>query len=821
VLFALALMVSACKGGLYTDKGNDFPCDFSQPEGQRDAVCSPGEVCGVDNLCRQYRYEGPQFDNGATAPHFDEPLFKHPGVLDHQVSAVTRRFFGNQVKMLVVMGTGLDGSVVGVDYDQTATASQTVPYPGDVSQLTSLAMPHGVLSPWVTALVRVGNDDVTVFYDSTDLSTPRVLAIDAGVRLSSAINGVTVLRFEPDGGASAVAVSKNTTGPTVLPLETAVFFPDGGPIRALDVQSLPKLAPLDLEEVLILTRDTLAFKRGLQPPVQLTSESMTDMLTKPTPAVSLRRDPFTGTIAAFAAGLKVPVVLSSWRIDRGNTPSAQRLWNDCTPCNGGHIAAFAPSFDDGAPAVEVLCTVPVSASEEAKGGLKLVRVVGSATANDSQLCTIEGVDAPFALAEMTRIRRGRKAVELDGGDIVSDDSNGFGVLLGGVHGQVWFGPSFSSALPLFLDRVPVAFGAFPTGDGGLVEAVFTDRYAALPRVSGMGFQTFDLLSSNLQLPKGAVGAAFVGQARGWGVLSSADLVLLTPPSADAGLLLSFGPRLVDARGAPARGPFFAEAAIGPDGGVISFVVAADDSVYFTPAPSSTTETADVLDEVGPQLTPAPSSPIRSFTLERSPVGTNGVDKVRAYLIAGRSLFLVTLDGTPPRWSATPLIIQGGEPIEVWMDHPLGGLGRVGYRDGQVFTLPGGFLLVNELPRDAGNEAPQVFDYESLGGWPVAMTSNGLFEAHYEVLDGGRLVNRFEDGGINRPMDWRRVTLPDGGEPWLGQPGVRLNVRQDTEPFDPSTGVNPGPTGPPPLVKIFHLQVYTSQQVIEVGTLIRK
>ena len=67
------------------------------------------------------------------------------------------------------------------------------------------------------------------------------------------------------------------------------------------------------------------------------------------------------------------------------------------------------------------------------------------------------------------------------------------------------------------------------------------------------------------------------------------------------------------------------------------------------------------------------------------------------------------------WSAALDLLKQG-----FLASFFGGLGRVGYRDGEVFTLPGGFLLVNELPRDAGLP-PQVLDYENLGGWPVAMT----------------------------------------------------------------------------------------------------
>ncbi|MBK7857386.1 MAG: hypothetical protein IPJ65_01935 [Archangiaceae bacterium] len=823
----LTAALCACKGGLYTEKGNDFPCDFSQPEGTRDAVCAPGEVCGVDNLCRQYRYEGPQFDNGATAPHFEDALTRHPGVLDRQVSAIGHRFTSEGPKVVAVLGQGTTATVVPLDLTQAITAKPAVPYPSDLGKLTALASPSSTLDTWVVALTHNGPGDDPLFaYDSVALTSPRTLAIPDGERLRSGPQRIHVLRALLDGGTAAVEVTKGSA----LTLDDALrFSDDGGVVHPLDVRDLPDITGGG-DDTLLLTREALALRRRTDAGVVTRlnpDEPMPGAFGLRFPLqVDLRTDG-NGTLAAFALGPKSPLVhvgptiLSSWRLDRAVSPSATRLWSDCTPCVRGDIAAFVPVFDEGRPTVEVLCRVPVTAAEEAKGGLQLVRVVGSATANDTQLCIVEAVDAPFDLGQVSRVKNGRRAAELDGGsDVVIDESLGLGVMLGGQRGQIWAGASFTQALPLFLDRIPTAFGALPQADGGLLEAVFTDAYAASPRVEGMGYQVLNLRVGGVDLPKDAVGAAFVGQARGWGLLSSADLVFLDPNAA-GGLGVGFGPRLVDARGSPARGPFFGEAATASDAGVVSFVMTADDSVYFLPLPDRTTSTADVLDEVTPQLTPAPSSPIRSFTLERSAVGTNGVDRVRAYLIAGRSLFLVTLDGTPPRWKATPLLLQGGEPIEVWMDHPLGGLGRVGFRDGQVFTLPGGFLLVNPLPLDAGVKPPQVFDYENLGGWPVAMTSNGLFEAHYDVLDGGRLVNRFEDGGINRAMEWRRVTLPDGGEPWLGQTNARLNVRQDTAPFDPSDGVNPGPTGPPPFVKVFHLQVYTAEQVIEVGTLIRK
>src|SRR6478735_2441134 len=100
------LLLCTCKGGLNTGFGNDFPCDFSQPEGARDAVCAPGDVCGVDNLCKKYRYEGPQFDNGGVAPYFDTVVQKHPGPLNRPVTAVTHAVTPNGPLAFVMQGSG-------------------------------------------------------------------------------------------------------------------------------------------------------------------------------------------------------------------------------------------------------------------------------------------------------------------------------------------------------------------------------------------------------------------------------------------------------------------------------------------------------------------------------------------------------------------------------------------------------------------------------------------------------------------------------------------------------------------------------------------
>lgn len=703
------------------------------------------------------------------------------------------------------------------------------PSPVPVADITSVALANAD-SPrdsFALALVRVNGQERLRFFPSLDLDGGVNLPVPDGDQLRNATRRIGVLRLEPDGGTRSPAALEFRPGPPMPPdasLDFAEALGDGGfaPRQVLDVRYLPPTGvPLASDDRLLLTREGLFLARVTGEARRLTGaeESLPSQLSHPLvpePHPHLRHDP-TGTLAAFTilAGSSANV-LSTWRLDRGPSPSAVRAWSDCAPC-AGRIAAFAPALESGAPEVEVLCASP-SGPPGSRSVLSLVRVTGSSAADERQACAIEPLAAPFPLAQVNELSRGRRAAEGFPAQVVFDETFGTGVVLGGRRGQLWAGATFSRALPVFLERVPLAFGALPTPDGGSVPAVLTDLYTAVPRNPALGYEVLDL-RIGAALPAGTVGAAFIGQALGWGVTSSADLIFLDP-FADAGDVLTFGPRLLDARGAPARGPFFGEAVTAADGGLVSFVITADDSLYFAPAPArgTTTATPSVLDPLTPQLTPAPSSPIRSFALERSAVGTDGVTRVRGYVVAGRSLFVVTLSGAPPRWTATPILLQGGEPIEAWMDHPLGGLGRVGYRDGQVFTLPGGFQLVNELPRDAGANPPQVLDYENLGGWPVAMTSNGLFEAHYPVLESGFLDNRFEDGGINRAMSWALVTLPDGGQPWLGRPS-RLHVTQTVEPYDPASGLLRDPV--PARVKVFRLLVYTDDQVIEVGTLVRR
>jgi hypothetical protein len=85
-----------------------------------------------------------------------------------------------------------------------------------------------------------------------------------------------------------------------------------------------------------------------------------------------------------------------------------------------------------------------------------------------------------------------------------------------------------------------------------------------------------------------------------------------------------------------------------------------------------------------------------------------------------------------------------------------------------------------------------------------MTTDGLYEAHWDEDDAGHLENTFPDGGPGLPMDWRLVPWAEGGTPpWAGQKARLQVVESLSGEFS-----------------VFTLLVYTDDQVLEVGTLAR-
>lgn len=809
LLASVVLLAVAC-GRLFYDQGNDFPCDFSAPEESRDQACATGEVCGVLNRCQRFVYEGPQFEGVPELPKFDAGAKVHPLVLNGRTLHVAANAAARD-EFLVVVAADAGQRSVSV---QLGPLALTREIPASFAGAQQIAVTTSTFGAVLTTGVP-----------------PTVRLFDGGA-LPASVTEPLALRAGPgaDLPLRMGLLRKATTSSAVVfddERRAFAFKPeldDGGTAAVLDLRWVPpsRKGAVPDGRAIFLTREGFRIPgRGADAgfPTLTTDETVESFglstFEAPSPGKVFLRHDQTGALWAFAYSPKNadPVVLSTWQLKRvGEAPvSMSRAWNECSPCPSSKILAIAPNLD-GLANVEVLC----GAGDDAT----LVRVVGALSADPTDPCVTQPVSPAFDLSTKSLHSADDKR------GLVLDDTNGGGVVVGGQRGEVWFGPSFSRAVPLFLDRVPLAVGSISssTSTSGVVPYVVTDRYVAAPLASTFmggvsnGFKVFDFRQiADFALDDDVRPRAIVGGAPGWTVLSSADTarVSVRPPAQDGGtpgnfFALSFGPRLLDARGVPAREPFHGEAVTSPDGGLVSLVLTADDSVYLAVAPKELSA-QNAQAPLFPVLTPESGSPIRSFALERTRLGTDGLKRVRGYVVTSRNLFTVALSGEPARWAATPLLLAGGEPLEVWMDNPRGGLARVGYRDGFVYSLPGGFQLVRP---EAGQEPRSVLDYENLGGWPVAYASSGLWVGHYDLV-GGRLDNKLADGRPGKPMRWRKVTMADGSEPWLGADGAarpgKLHVLVGQQLKDVDTGA---------YKQLFRLFLYLDDAVYEVGSMQR-
>jgi hypothetical protein len=802
-LAAVAVLAVAC-GGLLYNQGNGFPCDFSAAEEVRDKACAPTEVCSVLNRCERFVYEGPQFEGVPQLPDFDAGRKVHPLVLNRPVVAVTANANKREEFLVVLASDAGPSRSVSVELGRFVLLK-------DVALKTDGLREVAVASEGFGATLNA--TAFPTLFDGTAVPS-------AAKTLRAGVSTLGLLRARPPNGITAGTLDAQGTLTPLRPVGA-----DGGLQTVIDFRWLPptRRQAKPFGGSISLTREGFFSIPTDAGSLSLSVDDETSIglpvgLTEPQPLNVLLRHDLSGALWAFARPERVvlpPTVLSTWELTRqGEIPvSIKRAWNDCTPCpSNARILAIAPNLDDLAN-VEVLCGNALAGDNGT-----LVRVVGSLSADASDRCVTQPVTPAFDLSRQTlhtdAVPRG----------FVIDDANGGGVLVGGQRGEVWVGPSFSRALPLYLERVPLAVGAFSLNPTTQAPLVVTDRYVAAqifgfgPDGGGLdnGFKVFDFkVISDLALNDDVGLRALVGGSPGWGVLSSGDVARVrVRHEADSGTLLgagrffdlSFGPRLLTARGDPAREPFFGEAVTRIDGGVVSLVLTADDSVYLAPSPIES-DVPNAQQGLFPQLTPEPGSPIRSFALERTRLGTDGVGRVRGYAVTSRNLFTVMLSGDPARWNATPLLLGSGEPLEVWMDNPRGGLARVGYRDGNVFSLPGGFQLVRPTP---GQEPRQVVDYENLGGWPVAYATSGLWVGHYDLIN-GKLDNKLADGRPGKPMQWRPVTMRDGSAPWMNgstaRPG-KLHVLAGT------------PSRAAPYQQTFRLFLYLDDAVYEVGSMLR-
>lgn len=777
------LLVAGC-GGLLTRPGNDFPCDFSKPPGERDAVCSAGDVCSVENRCQQFRYEGPQFEGLPTFPDFsaaaDAGTVLHPRVVSGPIDFIGRIpgldaliVHGPEGSFRLERGRATREPFVPSSLDDVVFVPRLIDLPD--GGLEEARMPDGgKVSPLVVGREPGG----LVFSEGSLMNRVRD---GAGAFRAMRLRSLDLEEARARIGAVAEPPTRVGLVRTTGPVDDFIEIPTPGAGEHLDLAPgpiLPLAGGLRSRSVLALSTD------GLR---SLTDGGAVLLAAGSFPAPSTLAVNRAGSVVAVLA-MRPPQTISTFTITRvGGALSATSPWNECVPCTSP--LAVTPGADAQGAFVEVLCGVE---------GLRRVRGAGAAPGG---ACTSELVPTPFDHRRL--VKTSRRLVDV----AVQDFASPIGFTAGGRDGQVWYGPTIGTAVPYFLDRVPqdVAQVRLPSAPDALVALTPVGLFESS---SGRGFTLVaPEVTSKVE--------ALVGDGQGWVVAAGGHLVEVV----DLGLptmRVRFGPQLVDGRGAPVSRPLRGEAVTSLDGGVVSMVIAADDSLYFVASPE-TAALPGQLGELTAQLTPEPSTFIRGLALERTPIGTNGVDRMRGYVVTSRNVYEFKLGGAPLRWTTTPLRLSGAEPVEVWFDNPRGGLARVGYRDGTIFSVPGGFQLSEALPTTDGGVPVSVLDYENLGGWPVALTTTGLFVARYDRReDNGRLDNRFPDGGVNKPMTWREVTLPNGARPWLTTGPFAQEVRAGKLQVvaDPMTGTDRA------YRRLFHLLVFTPTAVLEVGQHLR-
>ena len=801
MLLACALLAASCNG-LFIEHGNNYPCDFSEPPGTRDHVCQPGDICGIHNLCQKFIYEGPRFEGVATLPEYgpgtSEGELLHPLVLNQPVGLISGDLpVSPASKFFVRQGTDFFGVRAGHVLPNLTVLPSFLP-PGFGPTPIPQTFHDSVVGP-AHVLFRSATGHLAVGQLGSPTTDPvRV----SGVPLSVAVvQGARVIELPLPGTSLPIAWETNSVGSVqqrgngwdyeVWTTGNRVFD-----VAALTLPGRLWVFTLGIDSVEVIdARD--ARDAGVSLAASMDSLAAT--------AGSLKTDQATRVISAIRSA-PTPVsldVLSTFQVNvTGEGPQLSSPWPDCTPCDTGErVELMAPSVRSGAPTVDVVCV---------GNGLRLptaLRVFGSVALTQLDACLTEELSTPVPFS--------RVAINPSG---ISHWDSQWGLLVGGRHGEVWWGNTLDTLEPEFLDRVPRDIA--PANAGGTPAlTVIADDYLAVQQNEENTEDSGERLNGFRRVPLGELGVAenarlagFVHGVNGWAVDSSGMLVRanLAKNLASNVPRLQSGLRLVSASDELIRHSIGGEAFTESDGGPIGFFVAADDSLYFVPHPDEYLKPENEGLSQGPDLTPEPSVPIRSLALERTPLGTDGLARGRGYLVTSRSVYAWELSGQPASWSSTPLDLAVGEPVEVWFDATRSALGRVGYRDGQIYSLPGGYPLVEAL-KGAKGEVPLVLDYENLGGWPVAYATTGLFIAGWDQVD-GKLQNRFPKG-VTRPMTWREVTLPDGGTPWArnltGAGTVRLPRAKPGKLFVARDG--PADGG-----ELYRLLLFTDDEVRQVA-----
>jgi hypothetical protein len=298
-------------------------------------------------------------------------------------------------------------------------------------------------------------------------------------------------------------------------------------------------------------------------------------------------------------------------------------------------------------------------------------------------------------------------------------------VVGGTSGQIWAGDDLLTATPLFLDRIPDSVGTMTLPQAGGGTAGYSVPFSANFFAVGVRGNDFPAFAALHDLSPSAP----ISGADGWLVTNSARILKVSPILAANATLLQtlYGPRILDPFGNPASGPYQG-GALGPTDSN-TFVISASDSLYVYPVSAlRLIPFVNPAEDLSPEFTPQAGSPIRSLTVQPLAPGEDLDAGIHGYAISGNALYSFSRDGTPQQWNAARITLSGSEPVETWGSEDDRRLGRVGFRDGSVFTLPGGIPFVDPLPSQNGDRPIRAMDFENVMGWPVCLSNNGLFMA---------------------------------------------------------------------------------------------
>lgn len=161
-----------------------------------------------------------------------------------------------------------------------------------------------------------------------------------------------------------------------------------------------------------------------------------------------------------------------------------------------------------------------------------------------------------------------------------------------------------------------------------------------------------------------------------------------------------------------RTGFSALLAYAPDGGE-HLIAAADDKLF---AARMASPDAGLIASLQMQLVPEPYVNIRSIAVMSPPLAEpdGKLPTVSGYALTANALFYFS-HRTDVQWRFRDVPVPEKDALEVWTDGPRG---RIGYADGEVYSLPNRVKLADALS--------EVIDFAGICGESFALTRGGLY-----------------------------------------------------------------------------------------------